>query len=58
MISLSEIKKRSAEETNKILQCISEGNAMKKLGDDVDKTPASVTKYKSGSGWCYRVGLN
>ena len=31
---------------------------MKKLDQDIDKTPASVTKYKSGGGKSYQVKLD
>ena len=31
---------------------------MAKLGDDVDKTPASVTKYKSGKRSCFNINLD
>lgn len=58
MLSDQNIQQRSITETSKILNCISEGQKMMELGDDVDKTPASVTKYKSGKGSCYSLNLN
>lgn len=38
---------------------IKECSKMQKLDNDVDKTPASVTKFKSGGkGICYHINLN
>ena len=40
------------------MKCINEGKRMMRLGDDVDKTPATVTKYKSKSKSSYCIDLN
>ena len=52
------IDKRTKRETDKMLYHIKQAKEMKKLEPGVDKTPASVTKYKSGGGKSYQVKLD
>ena len=41
---------RIQRETNNMVRCIKEAKEMKKIDSNLDKTPPSVTKYKSGGG--------
>ena len=52
------IDERTQRETNKMIKLIQQAKQMKKLGPNVDMTPASVTKFKSGGGQSYCVKLN
>ena len=52
------VQNRTQRETNKLQHLIHEANKMKKLDPSIDRTPASVTKYKSGGGTSYQVKLN
>ena len=37
---------------------IEEAKEMNRLPDDIDKSPASVTKYKSRGGMSYKIKLD
>ena len=41
-----------------MIKLIQQAKQMKKLGPNVDMTPASVTKFKSGGGQSYVIKLN
>ena len=49
---------RTKRETKKMMSLIKQANHMKKLDDHIDKTPATVTKFKSNGGQSYMVNLN
>lgn len=49
---------RVSREMGNIMPMIEEAKEMNKLPDDVDKTPASVAKYKSGGGLSYKINMN
>ena len=34
-----------------------EGQNLNRLDDSIDKTPATITKYKSGRGKCYSLNI-
>jgi len=48
-------KPRFILEAEKIKACIKDANGMQKLADDIDKTPAQVTKFKSRSKSSYKI---
>ena len=46
------------EETKKVDQLIKEVDQCKKLGNDVDKSPAQVSKHSSKKGYSYKFALD
>lgn len=53
-------KDRTQRETDNMVNLIKQAKQLKKIDSrlSVDKTPASVTKYKSGGGKSYQVKLD